>query len=198
MPTLLHVGCNAKRKNQTTAGFGRPEWTEIRLDIDPSVEPDIVANMLDMAAVPTASVDGLFSSHNIEHLYLHEVETALREFRRVLKPGGFAVITCPDLQSMAELVVQDRLHEAAYVSPAGPVTPHDTLYGYGPALARGHLFMAHRCGFTQRSLHDALRAAGFGGLGLRRQAHCLWAVAVNGPMEEAGVRQLIADHFPQR
>jgi len=72
------------------------------LDIDPSVAPDIVGTMTDMSAVATASIDAIFSSHNIEHLYPHEVPIALAEFLRVLKDDGFAVVTCPDLRSQAD------------------------------------------------------------------------------------------------
>jgi predicted SAM-dependent methyltransferase len=43
-----------------------------------------------MKAVASESVDAIFSSHNIEHLYPHEVPVALAEFIRVLKPGLFA------------------------------------------------------------------------------------------------------------
>ena len=107
------------------------------MDIDPGVDPDIVGTMTDMAAVPTASVDAVFSSHNIEHLYSHEVPVALGEFIRVLRPDGFAVITCPDLQSVARLIAEDKLIETAYVSPAGPIAPLDIVYGYRPALAAG-------------------------------------------------------------
>jgi hypothetical protein len=45
------------------------------------LNPDIVGTMTDMSAVADASVDALFSSHNIEHLYPHEVPVALAEFR---------------------------------------------------------------------------------------------------------------------
>ena len=66
MPTFLHVGCGAKHKDQTTRGFNTPEWHELRLDIDPSVAPDVVGTMTDMAAVADASVDAIFSSHNLD------------------------------------------------------------------------------------------------------------------------------------
>lgn len=82
-----------------------------------------------MADVASESVEALFSSHNIEHLYPHEVPVALAEFKRVLKADGFVVITCPDLQSICALVAEDKLTEAAYVSPAGPIAPIDMLYG---------------------------------------------------------------------
>ena len=101
--------------------------------------------------------DALFSSHNIEHLYAHEVPLALREFRRVLKPEGFVVITCPDLQSICAEVAEDRLTQTAYQSPAGPIAPIDMLYGLRSALARGNLYMAHRSGFTLKVLVATLR-----------------------------------------
>jgi ubiquinone/menaquinone biosynthesis C-methylase UbiE len=196
MPTFLHVGSGEKRKDQTTAGFDRPEWSEIRLDIDPGVAPDIVSNMTDMSAVGAASVEAVYSAHNIEHLYIHQVLGALGEFRRVLKPGGFAVIACPDLQAMAALIVEDKLHEPAYHARAGGITPHDTLYGYGTQLARGYLHMAHRCGFTRSSLMQALMAAGFAGVGARRVNFELWAVATVEGIGDDAVKQLMRDHFP--
>jgi hypothetical protein len=196
MPTFLHVGSGHKRKSQTSAGFDTPEWTEIRLDIDPGVAPDIVSDMTDMSAVGSASVEALFSSHNIEHLYIHQVPVALAEFQRVLKPDGFAVIGCPDLQSMATLIAEDKLHEPAYQSPAGGITPHDTFYGFGTQIARGHAHMAHRCGFTRSSLMQALRTAGFGRVGVRRRRFELWAVATLGQPPDDEIHRLMRDYFP--
>jgi ubiquinone/menaquinone biosynthesis C-methylase UbiE len=196
MPTFLHVGSGQKRKSQTSAGFDTPEWTEIRLDIDPGVEPDIVSDMTDMSAVGSASVEALFSSHNIEHLYIHQVPVALAEFRRVLKPDGFAVIGCPDLQSMATLIAEDKLHEPTYQSAAGGITPHDTFYGFGAQIARGYVHMAHRCGFTRSSLMQALRTAGFGRVGVRRRRFELWAVATLGQPPDDEIHRLMRDYFP--
>jgi hypothetical protein len=94
--TLLHVGCGPKRKDRTTRGFNTDEWHEVRLDIDASVQPDVTGTMTDMSAVAAASVDAIFSSHNIEHLYPHEVPVALAEFLRVLQgtlqAAGFAMV----------------------------------------------------------------------------------------------------------
>jgi len=199
MKTFLHVGCGPKRKDQTTRGFNTPEWNELRLDIDESVDPDIVGTMLDMSAVADASVDAIFSSHNIEHLYPHEVPKALAEFKRVLNPVGFAVVTCPDLQSVAALIAEDKLTEPAYTAPAGPIAPLDILYGHRLQLARGNLYMAHRCGFTQKVLTGTLQAAGFAMVAASRRGHPsydLWALAAVAPMEEMRLRQLAAAHFP--
>ena len=174
------------------------DWREIRLDIDPAVRPDIVASILDMSIVPDASVDAVYSSHNIEHLYPHEVPIALAEFLRVLKPTGFLLLTCPDLQSICRLVVEDKLDLPAYVSPAGPIAPHDVLYGHRPQLAAGNLFMAHRTGFTLKTLIDTMRAAGFRSMAgqQREDIFALWVMATKSPTPEEELRNLAKEHFP--
>jgi hypothetical protein len=198
MKTFLHVGCGPKYKNQTTPGFNQTGWEERRLDIDASVRPDVVGTMTDMSAVDSASVEAVFSSHNIEHLYPHEVPVALAEFLRVLTDDGFAVVTCPDLRSVCALVADDKLTDPAYVSPAGPIAPLDILYGHRPPMACGNLYMAHRCGFTQKVLSGTLQAAGFGSVAaMARPRHFdLWALATKSAMPEAMLRELAAQHFP--
>ena len=198
MKTFLHVGCGPKKKDQTTQSFAQGDWQEIRLDIDPAAKPDIVGTMLDMSAVAPESVDAIFSSHNIEHLYPHEVPQALKEFLRVLKPDGFVVVTCPDLQSVARLIADDRLTEPAYTAPAGPIAPLDILYGHRPQLAAGNLYMAHRCGFTLKALIATLQAYGFATVAgkQRTSAFDLWALATRQAMPEADLRQLAELHFP--
>jgi predicted SAM-dependent methyltransferase len=199
MKSFLHVGCGRKRKDRTTRGLNTSEWSEIRLDIDASVQPDVIGTMTDMSAVATASVDAVFSSHNIEHLYPHEVPLALSEFLRVLKPDGFFVVTCPDLQSVCKLIAEDKLTEAAYTSPAGPIAPIDILYGLRSSMAQGNLYMAHRCGFTQKVLTATLQAAGFKAVATMARAHPyfdLWAVASKSARNEDEMRQMAGQHFP--
>ena len=199
MKHFLHVGCGHKHKDRTTRGFNTEGWAEVRLDIDPQVEPDVVGSMTDMSAVADASVDAVYSSHNIEHLYPHEVPLALGEFFRVLRPDGFLVITCPDLQSVCALVAQDKLLDPAYISPAGPIAPLDILYGLRSALAAGNLYMAHRCGFTKQTLINALLGAGFPSIASKRRVHPfydLWAVATRQNCPEPDMRALAALHVP--
>lgn len=198
MKTFLHVGCGPKYKNQTTRAFNSDEWLEKRLDIDASVAPDVVGSMTDMSAVPSGSVQGVFSSHNIEHLYPHEVPIALAEFIRVLSDDGFLVITCPDLKSVCALVAEDKLTEPAYVSPAGPIAPIDILYGHRPPMAKGNLYMAHRCGFTSKVLTATLQAAGFKSVASMTRPQCfdLWAVASKSALDNATIKALAQNHFP--
>jgi len=197
--TVLHVGAgHSKNGAPLPAGLRTREWKELRLDIDPANEPHIVGSMLDMPAVADESVDAVYSAHNIEHVYPHEVPVVLKEFLRVLKPGGFLIVTCPDLQTVAQLVAEDKLADAAYQSPAGPITPLDILYGYRPALAQGNLFMAHKCGFTLSVLLATLRAEGFLAVAGKRRINAfdLWAVASKGALGDDEVRQLAGTYLP--
>ncbi|TFW09760.1 class I SAM-dependent methyltransferase [Oxalobacteraceae bacterium OM1] len=197
--TILHVGPGHRNNGaRLPEPLATPEWREIRLDIDPSNEPDIVGSMLDMPAVADASVDAVYSAHNIEHVYPHEVGRVLQEFLRVLKPGGFLLVTCPDLQTVGALIAEDKLTDPAYMSPAGPITPLDILYGHRQALAQGNHYMAHRCGFTLKVLFATLQVNGFQGvLGKRRPAAFdLWALATRGPMTDDALQALGALYLP--
>lgn len=200
MKSFLHIGCGPKRKDRTTRGFNTPEWKEIRLDIDASVLPDVIGTMTDMSTVPSESVDAIYSSHNIEHLYPHEVPLAFAEFIRVLKPDGFFVVTCPDLQSVCALIAQDKLTEAAYSSPAGPIAPIDILYGLRSSMMQGNLYMAHRCGFTQKVLSGTLRSCGFKSVATMARGRApffdLFGLASKSERTEAEMRELTGLHFP--
>jgi hypothetical protein len=186
-------------KEQTTKGFNTTDWHEIRLDIDKSVSPDVVANMTDLSSIESDSVEALFSRHAIPHLYIHEVSTAFTEFKRVLKPEGFAVISCPDLQSVGAVIAQNHLMAALYNSSSGPMTALDILYGHRTAVASGKQHMAHHCGFTKDVLGSTLAAAGFTHIASLQRAHPhydLWVIATKSKMEKPQLEQLVADHFP--
>ena len=195
---FLHVGCGRKTKASTTLGFNSADWEEIRLDIDEEVNPDIVGTMTDMSSVKSGSVDAIYSSHNIEHLYPHEVGIALQEFHRVLRDDGFVMLTCPDLRSVCKLVAEDKLTEPAYTSSAGPIAPIDMLYGYRPSMAAGNLYMSHRSGFTQKTLIGTFKHFGFESVaGARREEYFdLFCLASKKKLREDELIGLAKQHFP--
>jgi Methyltransferase domain len=158
---VLHVGCGAYGREKLPPVFRHSDWREIRLDIDPNVSPDFVASITDMRVIPDGVIDAVYSSHNVEHLYPHEVPLALREMHRVLKATGLAFIQLPDLQEVARHIAEGKLEDALYVSSMGPISPIDILYGHRPSIADGNIFMAHRTGFTGETLGAALIKSGF-------------------------------------
>ena len=204
--TFLHVGCGEKhpidgvRTERTPGGrgFNSLQWREIRFDIDPAVAPDIVGTMTDLRQIPDGSVDAVLSIHNLEHIFLHEVPRALAEFRRVLKPSGFAVICCPDLQAAASLIADDRHSEPLPIASSFPITPMDLLYGWSGPLAEGQHFAAHKSGFTLSMLMTLLQDAGFGSVAGFRVGIEIIAVTTlhNAPAEE--LEALAEEYFFRR
>jgi hypothetical protein len=189
---VLHVGCGFATIEKLPRGFQDGSWKEIRFDINASVRPDIVGTITNMRNVPDQSVDAVYSSHNLEHVYAHEVVGTLREFKRVLKDNGFAAITCPDLQALAEHIKSGKLFDPLYISPAGPISPIDVLYGHRASIARGEIYMAHRTGFSLQTLIACCKAAKFETVaGKRHPAKlALWAIATRCRMDEAHLKTL--------
>lgn len=188
---VLNTGSGPYHPSKLHAAFHTGGWTEIRLDIDPNVAPDVVGTVSDMRAfAPDASYDAIWSSHNVEHLHTHEVSSTFREFVRVLKPDGFALITCPDLHAVTQFIVEGKMDHVVYTSPAGPITPLDMLFGHSASIAAGNHFMAHNTGFTADRLGRVGLDAGFREVRLGKGSFCdLWALCL---MPKADIATLSA------
>ena len=197
---FLHVGCGGNYKDRTTPAFASEDWQEVRLDIDDSVKPDIIASALDLSIIDSESFDAIYSSHNIEHVYAYEVPIMLREFLRVLNNDGFFVVTCPNLVPVARLIAEDKLTEPAYISPAGPISPLDILHGHGASIKRGNEFMAHKTGFSPKSLNVALREAGFQSIAMvsrdDQNSMDIWAVAMKVITTKDKIMEIAKLHLP--
>lgn len=147
MKKVLHVGCGPDPL---------PEWMtdcqETRLDISNAYNPDIVANMTDMGDIGTYDI--VFARHSLEHLAHHEVGKALKEFLRVLNDDGHAIIFVPDLEDARPT------EDVLFISPAGPITGLDLFYGYRKVIEQSP-YMAHKTGFTENTITNAFKDAGF-------------------------------------
>lgn len=194
---LIHVGCGTKDRSKLK-GFNGTEWHEVRIDIDPSVKPDVIGSLTDLGSIQTGEATAVYSSHNLEHLFAHQVPAALLEFHRVVAEDGFVVITCPDLQSVCAEVAKGRLLEPLYKSPAGPIAAIDIIFGLRKALASGNEYMAHRCGFTYPALARLMKDAGFQTtIGLKREKFLdLWILATKSARNENDLKQLAQTYLP--
>lgn len=164
---ILHVGCS---RASLPGYLPASEYHEVRLDIDPDVSPDIVADMSELPDI--GPFDAIYSSHCLEHLLPHKVIPCLEGFKRVLKPGGYAMIFVPDLEGLSP--TEDILYE----SSAGTVRAADLFYGFRQYL-EANPFMAHRTGFVQDTLKSAMAQAGFSKVTVKRfEAHNLFGVGV--------------------
>jgi SAM-dependent methyltransferase len=177
-----------------TSGQGRippvfHSWRHVRVDIDPDTRPDVVADLTDLSPIPDHTADVVWASHCVEHLFRHQVETAFREIRRILKPEGMAFIFVPDLQAVAKVIAEDRLQEVIYDSAAGPITAHDVVFGFGKDVEHGRVHMAHRTGFTPSLLVQSLTEAGFSDFIVRRRTYELVAFVRKTPWASDAARQ---------
>lgn len=177
MKTVLNLGSGPPRRKPGPCHWSFPldEWREVRVDIEPRYEPDLLGTMTDLSAVASASVDAVFSAHSLEHLYPHEAPVALAEAMRVLVPGGGFLCHMPDLAQACAAVAEGREEQFLYQAPGGPIAALDMLFGYRRRLAI-EPGMAHRWGYTAETLRVVLEGAGFEGVNVWVEQYDLWGV----------------------
>jgi SAM-dependent methyltransferase len=162
---------------------------EVRFDIDPGVQPDVVGSILELEkSFEPQSFDVIWSSHVLEHLYAHDVFPTLRQFQRILKPDGFALLMTPDIEAVAHFIVAQGIAAVAYHSPAGPIRPLDMLYGHSRAIEEGHVHMAHRTGFTAERLGNLLLMAGFPTISVATENFEVCALALMPGADDAAIK----------
>lgn len=83
---VLDIGCGKKPYRQ----FFACEY--VGVDSAASVKPDIVADAWNIP-LKDESFDGIVLNQSLEHIA--QTEKTVREIMRLLKPGGFAVVTVP-------------------------------------------------------------------------------------------------------
>lgn len=155
MRRVLHAGCGTE---PLPALF--VDSDEVRLDADPSVGPDIVASFTDLGDI--GEFDDIWCAHAIEHLHPIDVIKALKEFLRVLKPGGACLVAVPDLEGVAPTF--DPL-------PGQVVCGHDLIYGRNDTYSNP--WMLHRTGFIEGTLRGAMLKAGFPFVHIKRTDYTL-------------------------
>jgi predicted SAM-dependent methyltransferase len=176
---VLNIGSGPRSIRRANKVFDPAGWQEVRMDLDPAVRPDVVGSMTDIHThFRTKRFDAVWSSHSLEHLHAHEIPIALREFRRVLRDDGFALITCPDLETVMMLFLEHGSDHVVYRSAAGPITPLDMMFGHSRSIADGAVHMAHHSGLTSDRLTGLLLEAGFAGAITKRRDYDLWALGL--------------------
>jgi predicted SAM-dependent methyltransferase len=128
-----------------------PGWTV--LDIAPGPHVDIRGDCSDLSAVADQSCSIVYASHVIEHLgYDSALLRALKEFHRVLAPGGQIMIAVPDMDilcrlfTVSDLTGEERFHVMRMMF-GGRIDQYDVhLVGLNAEFLAGYLAAA---GFVQ-------------------------------------------------
>lgn len=140
MTRKLHIG-----------GWVRAEGWEI-LDANPAPHVDHVGNANDLSRFADGTFAEIYASHVVEHLdFVGELQATLKEWNRVLAPGGRVLISVPDLDVLAKLIldkdrlnVEERFHVVRMIFGA-----HADKYDY------------HMVGLNEEFLAGFLEAAGY-------------------------------------
>lgn len=136
----LHIGGHVRT----------PGWEVI--DANPGPCVDHVGNARDLSRFETGTFTDVYASHVLEHFdYRGDLVEALREWRRVLVPGGMLHVSVPDLDILAGLIC-----EREQLTPQDRFTAMRMLFG-------GHVdqYDYHLVGLNEEFLIQYLRAAEF-------------------------------------
>ena len=137
----LHLGCGAV----FLPGF-------VHIDL---AEFDYVRyhqDVRDLSRFSDDSIGLIYACHVLEYFDLQEAAGALREWRRVLKPGGVLRLAVPDFDKLTQVYHQ---HEGGLASVLGP------LYGRMPMSGK---LIYHKTVYDYESLSYLLRVLGFHGI----------------------------------
>jgi hypothetical protein len=145
----LNLGCGDK----ILAGYVNVDVVEARA----GMKPDVICDLHDLVPFDDASADEILSVHVVEHFWRWEVRDVLREWVRVLKPGGRMVVECPNLESACRTFLENP-RENAREDQAGQRT---MWVFYGDPKWKDPL-MIHRWGYTPESLGALMSEAGLG------------------------------------
>src|SRR3990167_54239 len=73
------------------------------VDLRPGPNTDIVANVKDLSFCGDGAVEDIYSSNVLEHFSHMETPSVLKEWFRVLRPGGTLYLSVPDFEACVRL-----------------------------------------------------------------------------------------------
>jgi SAM-dependent methyltransferase len=146
-PVRLNLGCGDK----ILLGYVNVDVVAARA----GRQPDVVCDLRNLTCFEGDSADEMMAIHVVEHFWRWEIEAVLREWVRVLKPGGRMVIEVPNLLSACEALLAHP-EQGAREDQAGQRT---MWVFYGDPSWQDPL-MVHRWGYTPQSLISLLRVVG--------------------------------------
>jgi len=143
---ILRKKYNSKPKVKLNLGCGPYKMTGyINIDLYDK-GADMQLDVRDLSYFKTGSVDEVFSSHLLEHFSPYHVMALLREWNRVLKPGGKLILELPDIEECCRAYAgsskQNKYNMLTniYGATETVVVPH--LYGWDFELLSDHLSWA--------------------------------------------------------
>jgi hypothetical protein len=136
------------RLNLGSGSDYRPGW--INVDLDPISGADLIAHAESLPMFASGSIDVIEARQLLPFLGYFEAQAALREWARLLRPGGELLLELPDLEACVAAI-------GRHVDERGLDPALTGLYGE----PRHGSLAAYRWAWSRSSLTAALREAGF-------------------------------------
>jgi predicted SAM-dependent methyltransferase len=122
------------------------------IDANPGPCVDHVGNARDLSRFETGIFSEIYASHVLEHFdFTGELVAALKEWHRVLAPGGMLHVSVPDMDVLARLFLDRQRLSKEY-----RFTVMCMMFG-----GHGDQYDYHYIGFNEEFLRDYLLSVGF-------------------------------------
>lgn len=132
----LHLGCG----NRYIPGF-------VHIDVLELPHIDHCCDVSDLGFITDNSVKLIYGCHVIEHFNIKKASDVLKEWYRILTPGGIIRLSVPDFKTCAELYLAGK---ASLKQIHGPLMGGQT-----------YLYNFHYSLFDEKKLTDLLTIIGF-------------------------------------
>lgn len=138
----LNIGCGGRN----VEGF-------IGVDAVPRPAAKIVAKA-DSIPLEDGTVSEIMAIHLWEHFYRWECAGVLKEWKRLLKPGGKLVLELPNLIKVCENIIRNRMVGGKHPDQLG-------MWGAYGDPRECDPYMSHRWGWSPETLTAFLKEHGF-------------------------------------
>ena len=139
--TKLHLGCG----HRYLEGF-------IHIDMDDLPHIDYPkTDLSNLSMFDDCSVDLIYTCGSFEYYDREEAVEVLKEWKRVLKPGGVLRISVPDFDAVVQ--VYNRYHDLDGIGILGPL--------YGKWKIQGKKYIYHKTVYDEKSLTFLLTSSGY-------------------------------------
>jgi len=144
------------KKVQLYLGSGRKHIPDfIHIDLDDCPHLDYRHDIAELSMFSENSVDLLYTSHSFEYFDRQEGERVLKEWYRILRPGGTLRIAVPDFEAIIQVYLKYK-KDLEHKGILGP------LYGrMAIKTKKGDELIYHKTIYDFKSLKKLLQSVGF-------------------------------------
>jgi len=139
-PNKINLGCGFDKRD----GF-------LNVDLNAFHEPDLVCDVTDLRRLPDGYYEYVLANDILEHILRVKTQNTLKEWNRILKPGGVLELQVPNVIGLLNLLTHPD-----YQTPEKQEELLQCLFG-----TQGYDGDFHYPGFTEVYIRYLLESAGF-------------------------------------